>query len=81
MEVASLDIFASEIETRDHTFLISPSAEWLAEQVDNFMRGVGIKANGKLGKLEPPDWTDLANTKSASESDQEEFMEATIHIF
>ena len=55
MQVASLEIYAPAIETREHNYIITQPQEWFEEQASNwswenltasllvFMRGVGIK--------------------------------------
>ena len=93
MSIASLDIYAPAIETRDHTYIISPTESWLSEQRENwnwdeltsclivFWKGVGIKGPGILGRMEVSDWAQHKYQLSEEESHEEAFLNATLQIF
>ena len=84
LKIASLDIYAPAIETKDHTFIISPTDSWLSEQAENwrpnelvsclveFMIGVGIKIKANI---------DVEYQITAGESEEEAFLAATLEIF
>ena len=93
MPIASVDVYAPGIETRDHTYITSPTESWLSEQRQNwkwneltdclivFFKGIGIKGSGILGKMEVSDWTQHQYTISDDESREEAFLSATLLIF
>ena len=95
MPVASLEHYAAEIETKDHTFKVPPSQEWLNDIAQRFsyanmipillefLKGVGIcgSKNSTMGRMNPEDWTSVRYSKSDQESEEEAFFAAVMLIF